>query len=138
LRLADTPKKPNPVPEVKRARERLERRPIVSRSSDLEKRVWVHPGERPDHVVHTLVLLESAKVSKGGLRGACRCQRRVALRVDAGIDHFDLLARNAARHEIVARALADRLERDLSIDAAERTFGQPHRGGQRRGKLEKG
>ena len=40
LRLGDAPKKPHAIAEVKRARERLERRPIVARAGDLERAPW--------------------------------------------------------------------------------------------------
>src|SRR5438309_8765320 len=82
--LRDTPKKPHPVAEVKRVRERLETRAIVPCPGDLERRVaMLHRREGTDHVVHTLVLLETSEIGECGARVAGRGSRRITASVDS-------------------------------------------------------
>ena len=133
----DAPKKPHPVAEVKR-RARAPRAPAGSRR---HRRSRARRSERciaanaRMHEMHALVLLESAEIGEERRRRPLGGIRRVRDRVDAGIDDRDRRARNAARREIVGRALADRLERHAAIRAAERPLGEPDRGRQRRREL---
>src|SRR6476646_165855 len=67
LMLRDTPKKPHAVAEVKRMHERFEPRTVVAGAGDLERCLArLHLGEGPNHVMHSLVLLEASQVGKSG------------------------------------------------------------------------
>src|SRR6185369_4933992 len=68
LVLADAPKKPHALAEVKRRGELLERGAVVARTGDLEARGRVlHRGERLDDVLHALVPLQPTEVREDRL-----------------------------------------------------------------------
>src|SRR5688572_15493987 len=55
--------------------------------------------------------------------------------VDPWINDANAITWNAPGDEVIARALADRLKRHTIVDAAERTLGEPDRGGHRNREL---
>src|SRR6266576_1544588 len=134
--LRDTPKKPHAVAEVKRMRERLEPRTVVARAGDLERCLPIlHRREGSDRVMNALVLLEASEVRESRARAPCLGRRTVSTRIDAGVNHLDVIARDPPPGEVVGGALADRLERNVPVNPGERAFGEPHGRGERGGEL---
>src|SRR5687768_6565412 len=97
-----------------------------------------HLRERADHVVHAFVLLQTSQISKRGNWETGIGNGRVGGGIDARMDHRDILARDAAGHEIVSGAVADGFERNIAVDASQWTLREPDRRGERRRQLEKG
>ena len=60
---------------------------------------------------------------------------REAVDIDALVNHPDSRAGNPARHEIVGRALANRLKVDVAVHAPEPSLSDPHASGERRRQL---
>src|SRR5205823_10338110 len=134
--LRDTPKKPHPLAEVKRTRECLESGPVIAGPGDLECCLpMLHLRERTNDMVDALVLFEAAEVRKDRPLFTCCGQWAVAPGIYPRVYDLDMLARDAPTYEILGCALADRLERNLSIDTTEWPLGEPNRGRQRRREL---
>src|SRR5438552_9690250 len=100
---------------------------IVARSRDLEASFGhVQSSKSPDDEVYPLVLLEAAEIDEEWRRRPLVGIGCKPHRIDTIVDHTDRVAWNAARNQIVSRALTNGLKGNAAIDVSDGSLREPH------------
>ena len=132
--LADAPKKPYPLAEVKRGRQPLERGPMVARP---RRSPAARQGRRARAKARStrstrLYRLSRPRYANSGSGARAPAQRRVAVAVDAAVDDADVAARECrarTRSSAVLSLMA--WNGTPRYTQRNRTLGEPDRGRQR-------
>src|SRR5207245_2785429 len=107
----------------------LPARTVVAVPRDFQDQVGAtRPGRRQgaEGDLHSFITLQAANVQERGLRGAWgRAVGTVPGRVHPRVDDLDAVARHAPAHQVVPRALGDRVERRAAVHPGNGDLGEP-------------